>query len=243
MIRYRSTSSSNDNYLGIFVGVFVSLTLVLTDVGALIDKHGRVVPVSHVRIGYGSARQKELKIVESKSFKISSQAMDSKYTVDCIVVIVLQRPVNERHVKIATLATSRPAPNTICKTVGWDETRDRYTEVLVEIGASILDDTKCQNFYGELDTFFCTKPNEKEDLCFWDTGAPLICGDVVSGISYFPGCANASVPSLWNAVVDQQDFIKGVFNQPQDPKEQTSGTRLFSSTKLIEILILVYLNA
>lgn len=145
-------------------------------------------------------------------------------------IIVLQRPVDKSKVDTATMDTKRPAPNTMCKIAVWDDTRNPSLEVLVEIGTSILDDTKCQG----VDNKFCIEANEKQDLCGWNTGAPLKCGGVVSG-SYYQGCANASLPGLRNGVVDQQSFINDVNSSP---KSSISGTRLFSSSNLIENLIL-----
>ncbi|KAM5194729.1 granzyme A-like [Mantella aurantiaca] len=122
-------------------------------------------------------------------------------------VSLLQLPKQEENVK----------PGTLCSSAGWgviDNKSDKTSDVLREVNLSIVDNNKCNKAYSKAkkkvtitSSMICAGPlkKRKDDTCRGDSGGPLICNKMFTGIvSFGPNkCGDPKYPGVYTRLTNK----------------------------------------
>ncbi|GAB0203490.1 granzyme A-like [Grus americana] len=175
---------------------------------------------SKVILGAHSLRAKER---EKQSFQIAKQICYPFYRNDSkendIMLVQLQRRARvTKAVKCLPLPRSDedPKPGTICTTAGWGKTRnglENSSDTLREVNITVISRQTCndKNHYKKnpviTNNMICAGDKKGgKDSCNGDSGGPLICNNVIRGITAFgkdKKCGAVDGPGIYTRLTKQ----------------------------------------
>ncbi|NWQ75455.1 GRAA protein, partial [Columbina picui] len=194
--------------------------------GALI-KENWVLTAAHCKVERGKvtlgAHSRSAREREKQYFQIAKQIRHPCYCPSCkendIMLLQLRKraKLNEA-VKIIPLPTSDddPKPGTVCTVAGWGQTRNglrKPSDTLREVNITVISRHICNdnNHYKNnpviTDNMICAgAKNGGKDSCSGDSGGPLRCNNVMTGITSFgkPNkCGTVDGPGVYTRLTKQ----------------------------------------
>ncbi|NXO49665.1 GRAA protein, partial [Aramus guarauna] len=160
---------------------------------------------------------------EKQVFQVAKQIRHPLYCSaskenDIMLVQLQKRATLTKAVKCLPLPSSYddPKPGTICTVAGWGKTQSRqinFSDTLREVNITVISRQTCndKNHYKHnpviTNNMICAgDKNGGKDSCYGDSGGPLICNNVLRGITAFgkPGkCGTVDGPGVYTRLTKQ----------------------------------------
>ncbi|NXF44236.1 GRAA protein, partial [Oceanites oceanicus] len=191
--------------------------------GALI-KENWVLTAAHCNVEGGKvilgAHSQKAREREKQFFQIAKQIRYPWYCVNSkendIMLLQLQKRARlNKAVQLIPLPTSDddPKPGTTCTVAGWGQTDDPQSpDTLREVNITVIRRKTCNDKYHYknnpviTDNMICAgAKNGRKDSCYGDSGGPLRCNNVMTGITAFGKrkCGTAHGPGVYTRLTKQ----------------------------------------
>ncbi|XP_042731355.1 granzyme A-like [Lagopus leucura] len=176
---------------------------------------GRVILGAHSQ----TKREKEKQVIEiAKEIRYPGYS-DRKKEHDIMLLKLTKRAKINNAVKVIPLPTSGKdlKPGTTCRVAGWGQTENymkKYlSDTLKEVNVTVISRTICNdkkhyNYNPRItNNMICAggSKREKADSCKGDSGGPLICNNVMKGVTSFgkSPCGSRNGPGVYTLITNQ----------------------------------------
>ncbi|XP_012162830.1 trypsin [Ceratitis capitata] len=213
----RATAYFGDNHF--CVGSIISDDLILTAAHCVVDRR-KIVTRSHRLLVVAGTPNRLLKIINTFEVNVEDVLPHHRFVPSGAHDIALLRtyasfPDDNDLIKIIPMARKIAVAGTRCQIIGWGHLffRGPYSAFAIVANVTIFSYDYCKSFYPDVfdETMICAgNPNAMDtDACRGDSGGPLICDGVVTGVvAWSSYCAEEWKPIVFMSVFHHRDWIK-----------------------------------